>query len=211
MSWPFEPYRAPEDFDRREFSSMLCGLRRFLGSVAQSAPPPELIQSLRADLDRWRAALAPHMTSDDDSPYGQLDDSADHGLASLPELTIHDETPGAVDATVTFSRWHVGGGGTVHGGQVVTVLDSLMGRSQLADGWISRTAYLNVDYRAGTPFGRPLRAEVRTAASEGRKHFLHGWLFDGEVTFAEADALFVRVERYRHPHRVPHAETPESP
>ena len=84
---------------------MLAGMRGFLGSVAQSAPPAGLLQSLRVDLDRWQEALAPHLTSDDDSPYGQFDDSADNGLASLPELTIHDETPESVDATVTFGRW----------------------------------------------------------------------------------------------------------
>ncbi|GAB2869593.1 PaaI family thioesterase [Nocardioides pacificus] len=210
MSWPFDSYRAPADFDLQEFSFMLAGLRGFLGSVAQSAPPPELLRSLREDLDGWQKVLAPHLASDDDSPYGQLDGAADHGLASLPELTIHDEAPGTVDATVTFSRWHVGGGGTVHGGQVATALDALMGRSQLADGWIARTAYLNVSYRAGTPWGRPVQAEVRTATSQGRKQFLHGRLFDDQTTFAEAEALFVRVDRYPGHTCAPRRETPET-
>lgn len=196
MSWPFDLYSPPEDVDEDALAGLYDELRAFLAAVASSAPDRASTHGLTADLRAWRQRLARFATDDAGAPYGQLGSVDDHGLASLPVMTYDVESPGSVDATVTFSRWHLGGGGTVHGGQVATALDAVMGHSQLVGGWIARTAYLNVSYLAGTPFDRLLQLTVRTTSTEGRKHFLHGRLHDGTTTLAEAEALFVRVARY---------------
>ncbi|MCX6398457.1 MAG: hypothetical protein NTX33_00810 [Propionibacteriales bacterium] len=196
MTWPFELLRPPDDFVEEEYVALLQELRSFLGAVATADPGRELTATLTADLSRWRDALAARRTTGDRAPYGQLHRTDDHGLAAVPALAVHREAAGTLDATVTFSPWYVGGGGTVHGGHVATALDGLMGRTQLAAGWIARTASLDVTYRAGTPLDEPVQAEVRTLRAEGRKHHLHGRLFKGETTFAEAEALFIRVARY---------------
>lgn len=196
MSWPFDLYTPPDGMDEDDLATMFGELRSFLGTVASAAPGADDVATLTRELRGWRERLTPHLTDDGAAPFGQLSVDHEHGLVSLPETVIVTESPGSVDATVLFSRWHVGGGGTVHGGQVATVLDAMMGQSQLAAGWIARTAYLNVSYRDGTPFGRPLTVEVRTTSTTGRKHFLRARLLDDGSLLAEAEALFVRVARY---------------
>lgn len=210
MSWPFDLYQPPDGVAEDDLAAMFNEVRSFLATVATAAPGSEDLASLTQDLRRWRDRLTSCRTDDENAPFGQLNVGADHGLASLPKISFETQSAGSVDATATFSRWHLGGGGTVHGGQVAMALDAMMGHSQLVGGWIARTAYLNVSYIAGTPFGRPLRLEVRTTSSSGRKQHLHGRLLDDTRLLAEAEALFVRVARYPVAAAGPSAELPEA-
>ena len=196
MSWPFDLLEPHEDFDEASYAVLLDELRGFLDALAGASPDRDLTADLTAGLREWRATLADRAVSPAHAPYGQLHAADDHGLAAVPAVSVHAEAPGTLDATVRFSRWFLGGGGAVHGGHLATTLDGLMGRTQLAGGWIARTAYLNVRYLALTPVGEPVRAEIRTQRVEGRKSFLHGRLFAGATTYVEAEALFVRVARY---------------
>lgn len=196
MSWPFDLLEPDEDFDEASYAALLTELRGFLGALAGASPDQALTTDLTAGLRQWRATLAERTASPARAPYGQLHAADDHGLAAVPAVEVHHEAPGTLDATVRFSRWFVGGGGAVHGGHLATALDGLMGRTQLADGWIARTAYLNVRYLALTPVDEPVRAEIRTQRVDGRKNFLHGRLARGSTTYVEAEALFVRVARY---------------
>ncbi len=211
MSYPFDLWTAPEDFDATEYAAMLGELRDFLSVVATSAPGPDQVRTLTSQLHAMRQGLTPFVTDDDRAPYGQqLDLEGDHGLVSLPSIEVLDVSDGHLEAEVRFSRWHVGGGGTVHGGMVATALDELMGHAQLSAGWIARTAYLNVSFRAGTPFDRTLRASVRTVRAEGRKQVVAATLLDGELLLAEAEALFVRVSPYPAASATSEAQTSEA-
>lgn len=196
MSWPFELLEPDEDFDEASYAALLDELRGFLDALAGASPDRDLTARLGADLRHWRSALEASAAPAARAPYGQLHGADDHGLAAVPAVSVHTEAPGTLDATVRFSRWFVGGGGAVHGGHLATTLDGLMGRTQLADGWIARTAYLNVTYLALTPIDEPVRVEIRTRRVEGRKHYLRGRLFAGATTYVEAEALFVRVAPY---------------
>lgn len=195
-SWPFELLEPEEDFDEASYVALLDELRGFLDALAAASPDRELTTRLAGDLRDWRATLDARRVPVSRAPYGQLHGADDHGLAAVPAVEVHDEAPGTLDATVRFSRWYVGGGGAVHGGHLATTIDGLMGRTQMAAGWIARTAYLDVSYRALTPVDEPVHCEIRTRRSEGRKSFLHGRLFHGSTTYVEAEALFVRVARY---------------
>lgn len=196
MSWPFDRYTPPDGIEENDLATMFDEVRSFLATLAGASPGSAEIERLTTDLRAWRERLTPYLTDDENAPYGQLNRDPEHGLVSLPAISIVAASAGTVDAMVTFSRWHLGGGGTVHGGQVATALDAMMGHSQLLGGWIARTAYLRVSYLAGTPFGRSLRLEVRTTSSSGRKHHLSARLLDGTALLAEANALFVRVAPY---------------
>lgn len=196
MSWPFDLLEPDEDFDEASYVALLDQLRGFLDALAGASPDRTLTTHLTAELRQWQASLEERAAAPPRAPYGQLHRADDHGLAAVPAVEVHTEAPGTLDATVRFSRWFVGGGGSVHGGHLATAIDGLMGRTQLADGWIARTAYLNVSYRALTPVDEPVRVEIRTHRVEGRKNHLHGRLSHGPTTCVEAEALFVRVARY---------------
>ncbi|KRC54134.1 MULTISPECIES: hypothetical protein [unclassified Nocardioides] len=209
-TWPFTLLEPADDFDEASYVALLGELRGFLDAFAGSSPDPAGTARLAADLRRWRTALAERHAPASSVPYGQLHGADDHGLAAVPAVEVHTEAPGTLDATVRFSRWYVGGGGAVHGGHLATTIDGLMGRTQMADGWIARTARLDVSYRALTPVDEPVHCEIRTRRTEGRKSFLHGRLFHGSTTYVEAEALFVRVARYPGSAREPGAGTLEA-
>ena len=81
------------------------------------------------------------------------------------------------------------------------LLDKMIAAMQLARDDVR--PHVGADQREH-PLGRlgpthlhlPLESEVRVPRVEGRKHFVEARLFDETTTYAEADALFIRVAPY---------------
>jgi acyl-coenzyme A thioesterase PaaI-like protein len=114
----------------------------------------------------------------------------------IPALHYLDAAcaPGESRATVTFTRFYIGGGGAAHGGTLPLVFDDLLGRMVAASGRPrSRTAYLHVDYRSITPLDRELQLHGWVDRVEGRKAFARGTLHDGVTLVCEAEGLFVSL------------------
>jgi acyl-coenzyme A thioesterase PaaI-like protein len=101
----------------------------------------------------------------------------------------------AVELTVQFSRFHVGGNYAVHGGVLPLMFDSVFGMVIHAAGRpISRTAFLHVDYRNVTPIDTPLTARGWVRETEGRKAFVNAELRDPDgKLLAEANGLMIRL------------------
>jgi acyl-coenzyme A thioesterase PaaI-like protein len=99
-----------------------------------------------------------------------------------------------VEGHVTFGRFYLGGNGAAHGGTIPLLFDEVLGRlANTGDRAKSRTAYLNVDYRAITPIGVELEVRARFELEEGRKRFLSGEIVNGATICAEAHGLFVAL------------------
>ena len=94
-----------------------------------------------------------------------------------------------------FSRYYVGGNSAVHGGVLPLLFDWLFGMVVHASNRpISRTAFLNVDYRKVTPINQPLVVRGRVDSTEGRKAFVSGELTDADdALLAEGRGLMVRL------------------
>jgi acyl-coenzyme A thioesterase PaaI-like protein len=98
-------------------------------------------------------------------------------------------------ALVTFGPAFEGAPGFVHGGLVAAAFDQLFGYLQSCRQVPSLTRELTVRYKRPTPFRTELRLEGRWDRSDGRRHYLSARLFaQGDVT-AEAEAVFVSLER----------------
>jgi acyl-coenzyme A thioesterase PaaI-like protein len=98
-----------------------------------------------------------------------------------------------VTGTVTLGRYYLGGNGAAHGGAVPLLFDEVMGRLASTGRKPARTAYLHVNFRAITPIDTELRLETHFDREEGRKRFLVGTLYHGDVLCADAEALFVEL------------------
>lgn len=110
-----------------------------------------------------------------------------------PPLTNVRVSAGEVLATVTFSRYHHGSNGAVHGGSIPLLFDDFLGRIVAASRVRARTAWLRVDYRRITPVDQPLQLSGWISRIDGRKYSVQGELrVDGLVT-AEATSLFVEL------------------
>jgi acyl-coenzyme A thioesterase PaaI-like protein len=98
-------------------------------------------------------------------------------------------------ALVTFGPAFEGAPGFVHGGLVAAAFDQLFGYLQSCRQVPSLTRELTVRYKRPTPFSTELRIEGKWDRSEGRRHYLSARLLaEGEVT-AEAEAVFVSLEK----------------
>lgn len=128
-----------------------------------------------------------------------FDQSPMIGLANplAPPITIGRSGERTAVATVRFGSAYEGPPGCVHGGFVAAAFDEVLGYVQSLGGNPGMTARLTVHYRAPTPLHTELRFEAELTRIEGRKIFTQSRVMaNGEVT-AEAEGLFVSVDRAR--------------
>jgi acyl-coenzyme A thioesterase PaaI-like protein len=176
--------------------------------VPSNAPEGELRRAADA-LERYAEQLRSHPRLKNFHGYAEsanagdvgafFDQSPMIGLANplAPPITIGRAGERSAVATVRFGSAYEGPPGCVHGGFVAAAFDEVLGFVQSLGGNPGMTARLTVQYRRPTPLHTDLRFEAELERIEGRKIFTRGRvLANGEVT-AEAEGLFVSVDRAR--------------
>ena len=100
---------------------------------------------------------------------------------------------------VVLDRSHQGAPGMAHGGFVAAIYDDLLGFLLMFQETIAFTAYLTVNYKAGTMIGEPLRYEGWIDRVEGKKIFLAGECHDSSGTLVTTcEGLFIDAsDRFR--------------
>lgn len=93
--------------------------------------------------------------------------------------------------TVTLGPAHEGAPDRSHGGFVAAIFDDLLGFLLMLRGSIAFTAYLKVNYLAGTPIGEPIEFRARIERAEGKKLFLGGECRSGDEIVTTCEALFI--------------------
>jgi acyl-coenzyme A thioesterase PaaI-like protein len=78
---------------------------------------------------------------------------------------------------------------------VAASFDEVLGYVQSLTGRPGMTAKLVTRYRQPTPLHTELRFEARVTRSDGRKNFAEGRLYAGETLCAEAEAMFIAIDR----------------
>lgn len=129
---------------------------------------------------------------------GPFDNSPLLGRANplAPPLRLRLED-GRIVGTVRFGSAYEGPPGSVHGGFVAAAFDELLGLAQAVGGNPGMTGRLVVHYRSPTPLRTELRLEGSIEKVDGRKTICRGTIHAGERLCAEAEALFVAVDRER--------------
>jgi hypothetical protein len=110
-----------------------------------------------------------------------------------PPLADVRVSGGKVLAAVTFSRYHHGSNGAVHGGSIPLLFDDFLGRIVAASGVRARTAWLRIDYRRITPVNQQLQLSGWISQVDGRKYSVRGELRINDLVTAEATSLFVEL------------------
>lgn len=194
MSWmPFENIDASSD-QVKSFAESLLALQAFKDAFASATPDAATLDQLTADLDRWTNILTPLARPERDRLVGRIPSLPARGHAVIPPYVVTLASPDQVEAEVTFGAAFMGGGGAAHGGMIMTVFDEIMGiQASLRDRTLARTAYLKVDFRATVPVDAPVRIKTWFERVDGRKRFLLGEMWNGDVLCAEANALFVEL------------------
>lgn len=126
-----------------------------------------------------------------------FDQSPMIGLANplAPPIAIGRSGERTAVASVTFGSAYEGPPGCVHGGFVAASFDEVLGYVQSLSGNPGMTATLTVKYRRPTPLHTELLLEAELLRVDGRKIFTCARMFaNGEMT-AEAEGLFVSIDR----------------
>jgi acyl-coenzyme A thioesterase PaaI-like protein len=178
-----------------EYAALLQAQRLLNDRLAGAGLPPEVAIEVTARLDELIELAAGYQVDEHHRYDGWRPDLPGRGHPFLAPFLIDDESPGRLRGRVTFTRFHLGGNGAVHGGGHPLLFDDVLGRvaNHRQDG-IARTAYLHMDYRAVTPLDVELTYEASLDRVEGRKRFATGRLLgpDGTV-LTEASGLFVTL------------------
>jgi acyl-coenzyme A thioesterase PaaI-like protein len=202
--------RPSESGARSEKLRLAAAMRRVIeGLVVSDAPEQELARAADA-LERYAERLATHPrsakyqqwaeTSPAGSATGHFDQSPLIGLAnplSPPILLEANEATRSVRGRVVFGSAYEGPPGCVHGGFIAAAFDEVLGLANTLSHSPGMTAMLRVNYRVPTPLHTELRFEARLERVEGRKIYTVGRVYAGDRVTAEAEALFVAVDRER--------------
>ena len=200
---PEDPdYRKHGGFPDYEVADPPESFVRFVGTMRRLQ---ELAVSANASEDDWDKAadraeelvelLAPFEAPEGVPPAGRSHKLAGMGSLLMPPWMLTRYRPDGVEMRGQFSRYYVGGNSAVHGGVLPLLFDWLFGMVVHASNRpISRTAFLNVDYRKVTPIDQPLVVRGRVDSTEGRKAFVSGELADADgALLAEGRGLMVRL------------------
>ena len=178
------------------------GFARFLTAMRRAQ---DLAVSADPDRDTWdRAAdraeelvalLDPFEAPEGVGPANRVPSLPGAGSLLMPPYRVHKFDAEAVELTVQFSRFHVGGNYAVHGGVLPLMFDSVFGMVIHATGRpISRTGFLHVDYRRVTPIDKELTIRGWVREAQGRKSFVNAELRDADANLlAEANGLMIRL------------------
>jgi acyl-coenzyme A thioesterase PaaI-like protein len=178
------------------FADLIDQVRRLQDLVTGAHPDAESTRAAACGVSAVADQLAAWQVEESTQIAGKQSHIPGRVQSLIPPLHYLDAASGAGEsrATVTFTRFYIGGGGAAHGGTLPLVFDELLGRMVAASGRPrSRTAYLHVDYRNITPIDRELELHGWIDRIEGRKAFAQGTLQDGATLVCEAEALFVSL------------------
>ena len=83
--------------------------------------------------------------------------------------------------------------GHAHGGSVAAVMDEALGLAAWAAGYPIVVGNLNVSFKNMLPVLKVVTVESRVISAKGRKVLVHGRIFSGEITYAEAECLCITL------------------
>ena len=115
-------------------------------------------------------------------------------LAPPLAMRVDDDV---VHCTGSFGNAYEGPPGHVHGGYIAAAFDELLGMAQSLTGNPGMTGTLTVRYRTPTPLHTELRLVGAVDRGEGRKIFTSGRMYAGDRLTAEAEGVFVSIDRAR--------------
>ncbi|MEE8581518.1 MAG: PaaI family thioesterase [Myxococcota bacterium] len=177
--------------------------------VVSDAPEQELRRAADA-LESYADQLATHPknvryeswaeTSPSGDVAGFFDQSPLIGRANplSPPIVLEAlPTENKVRGHVVFGSAYEGPPGCVHGGFVAAAFDEVLGFANSISGNPGMTAELTVRYRKPTPLHSELRFEAELLRVEGRKNFTAGRVLSGDLVTAEAEGLFIAVDRQK--------------
>ncbi|RMD83619.1 MAG: PaaI family thioesterase [Candidatus Dadabacteria bacterium] len=209
INWPHvEPLSMPITGEWAQKRRLAAAMRTVIDRLVITNAPEAKIREAADTLEAFAASLAGYPSRSklwgyaESSTAGSVaaffDLSPMIGLANplAPPITLNAEG-GRVRGHVVFGSAYEGPPGSVHGGFVAAAFDEVLGFAQSLTGSPGMTARLTVHYRKPTPLHTELSFEGWVERVEGRKIFTRAELRAGDTLTADAEGLFVSIDRDR--------------
>lgn len=211
----------PEHPPGPELRRLVDGLRRVTDQVVRTDAPPGLLAEAAALVEQVEAALEPvtapwrpaayAQPSSTQNPHDYFPFSPMIGFYNpLAPPLVCEVRDGIVRATGALGAAYEGPPGCVHGGVIAALFDELLGVANIAKDVGAMTGTLTIRYRSPTPLHTELTLEGRSVDVDGRKVRAVGTLHAGDRLCAEAEGIFVMVDRARFAGRTPEHQ-PDAP
>jgi acyl-coenzyme A thioesterase PaaI-like protein len=177
------------------FARFLTAMRRAQDLAVSADPDSETWDRAADHAEQLVELLGPFEAPEGVGPANRVPSLPGAGSLLMPPYRVHQFDEEAVELTVQFSRFHVGGNYAVHGGVLPLMFDSVFGMVIHATGRpISRTGFLHVDYRKVTPIDKELTIRGWVREAQGRKSFVNAELRDADGNvLAEANGLMIQL------------------
>src|SRR5688500_10024641 len=187
---------------------LAAAVRQLAALTATSDAPEAVLSEMAVTAERIVASLGTYptrtfrdsfetcKTEADFLPFADRSLMTGRSNPFAPPMTLSMQGDKAV-GRVTFGVTYEGVPGHVHGGMVAAVLDETLGYLAVNNGIGGLTAMLTVRYRAPTPLETDLKIEADVVRTDGRKAFVEARIISGDAIIAEAEAVFVAVDRNR--------------
>ncbi|MDO3640017.1 PaaI family thioesterase [Mycolicibacterium arseniciresistens] len=177
------------------FARFLTAMRRAQDLAVSAAPDTDTWEKAAEHVEALVELLDPFEAAEGVGPANRVPELPGAGSLLMAPYRVTKFDAEAVELTVQFSRFHVGGNYAVHGGVLPLMFDSVFGMVIHATGRpISRTGFLHVDYRKVTPIDTTLTVRGWVREAQGRKSFVNAEMRDPEGNLlAEANGLMIRL------------------
>lgn len=181
-----------------EFAEFMAAVRRFQDLAVSCNPDDQTWRSATEHLTALHALLEPHRAAEGHPPAGRALNLPGMGNPLLPAWRIASADSDGTTLEGRFSRYHLGANNVVLGGVLPLLFDWTFAITNTAAGRpMSRTGYLNVDYRKPTLVDAELRVHARVTAVDGRKTTIEADLTDADnVVLAHGETLMIGLRAH---------------
>ena len=179
--------------------------RRLIESLVTTGAGPELLeqvagvlseQARHLDTERQFCGRMSFVGAGDRGSFPEIDYEVSplNGQSNpiAPSMVVHLDGE-KVHGRATLGWPYEGPPGCVHGGFIAALFDQLLGVGQILSPAPGFTGTLSVRYLKPTPLNTELRMEGWVDRVEGRKAFLSGEMWAGEVKTATCEGVFINV------------------
>ena len=187
---------------------LAAAVRDLAALTATTDAPEEALADLAAGVEEVAARLREHptrtfrdafatcKTEEDFAPFADRSVMTGRANPLSPPMKLSMAGQKAM-GSVNFGVSYEGIPRHVHGGIVASALDEALGFLAVNNGIGGLTAVLTVRFRAPTPLQTDLTIEANVVRTDGRKAFVEARMKAGDVVTAEAEGVFVAVNRER--------------
>ncbi len=210
---PFESeeIHAPLNAEWAEKRRLAQAIQKLTEVAITSSPPSTAIATIADQIEAAAEALAENPRFFGRMAFAKTESHGSYGFVSHEiNPIIGHANPIAppvnmwidgeiVRATATMDWAFEGPPGCVHGGFVAAVFDQVLGFTQVLTKQPGVTGTLTTRFIKPTPLCTELRMEARVDRVEGRKNFISGEMYAGDLLTASCEGLFLHIpsERFK--------------